>query len=99
VLGTEWTTDDIWLRRTVELDQTDFERAFLDIHHDEDAEVYVNGQLVASFSGYTTSYILVDATERLREVLRPGANTLAVHCKQTVGGQFIDVGLRVARGQ
>lgn len=91
---TEWASEDIWLRRTFEYDGRDFDIAMLRIHHDEDAQVYVNGTEVLSVGGgYTTSYVLMDVTEALRAALRPGTNTIAVHCHQTEGGQYIDVGI------
>jgi hypothetical protein len=65
----------------------------LNIHHDEDAEVYVNGITAASMSSYTTSYDLMAITEGVRAVLKPGMNMIAVHCHQTGGGQYIDVGI------
>ena len=97
VVRTAWTTGDIWLRRSFDLANVDCEMALLDIHHDEGAEVYVNGQKVAELGGYTSSYVLVDRTKALREALQPGRNLIAVHCHQTVGGQYVDVGLRFAK--
>jgi hypothetical protein len=94
VVGTKWETEDIWLRRTFEIAKADFDVAFLDVHHDEDAEVYLNSELLAGFKEYTTGYVLENVTESLRAALREGENTLAVHCHQTVGGQFIDAGLQ-----
>jgi hypothetical protein len=84
VVRTTWDTPDIWIRRTVDLDGG----THLLIHHDEDAEVYVNGEQVAKLSGYTTSYVLVPI-----DPLGSGRRTLAVHCHQTSGGQYIDVGV------
>jgi hypothetical protein len=55
--------------------------------------VYLNGVLVATLDGYTTSYELVPLDAAGRAALRPGTNTLAVHVRQTDGGQYIDVGL------
>lgn len=95
VVGSEWTTSDIWLRRTFQLDSVEFQMAAIRIYHDEDAEVYVNGALVLKVAGFQNSYANIDATAALRKALKPGANTLAVHCRQTQGGQGIDVGIVV----
>jgi hypothetical protein len=97
VVGTVWSTKDIWLRRTFEAGTQGAGTAFLKIHHDEDAEVYLNGRLIASLAGYTTDYALAEVTRELGGALKPGVNTLAVHCHQEVGGQFIDVGISVQR--
>jgi len=93
VVGTEWKSSDIWLRRTFELENKKLSRPQLSIHHDEDAEVYINGRLVAKLEGYTSSYIRAGLDEKARKALRVGPNCLAVHCTQTTGGQYIDVGL------
>ncbi len=93
VVGTEWRTGDIWLRRTVRVADSDFDHFALDIHHDEDAEVYINGRKVAELSGYSNRYLLIEATAAIRKALVSGTNTIAVHCRQTTGGQFIDVGI------
>jgi len=93
VVGTVWNSSGIWLRRTFELESTKLSRPQLLIRHDEDAEVYINGLLVAKLEGYTSSYVRAGLDEKAQRVLRVGSNCLAVHCTQTTGGQYIDVGL------
>jgi len=93
VIGTEWNSPGIWMRRTFELDSIKFSRLQLLIHHDEDAEVYINSQLVANLKGHTTGYIQFRLDEKGQKTLKVGTNCLAVHCSQTQGGQYIDVGL------
>lgn len=95
VVGTRWSTDDIWIRRSFEVEKVDFELGMVCIHHDEDAEVHINGKLVVSPRNYVTNYMLLEATKALQEALKPGKNVIAIHCHQTVGGQYIDAGLRV----
>jgi hypothetical protein len=93
VVRTVWNTDSIWLRREITLPEGPFTQLQLQLHHDEDVEVYLNGVLAAKLAGYTTGYKEVPISEEARKTLRPGANVLAVSCKQTTGGQYIDVGL------
>ncbi|MCC7474221.1 MAG: glycoside hydrolase family 2 [Pirellulales bacterium] len=91
---TEWNTPEIWLRRTFQVDTLPNEfQLLLTIHHDEDAEVYLNGTLVRTLKGHTQHYqpILLDTAAS--KLLRKGNNSIAVHCRQTTGGQYIDVGL------
>ena len=95
VVGTLWDGDELWLRRSFTLEvppATD--TVWLDVHHDEDAEVFLNGECVATLEGYTTDYVLVPLDGGTLVV---GENTLAVHCRQTAGGQFIDAGLALLR--
>jgi Domain of unknown function (DUF4965)/Domain of unknown function (DUF1793)/Domain of unknown function (DUF5127)/Domain of unknown function (DUF4964) len=94
VIGTEWSSSDIWIVRDVELPAgIDLAKLQLLVHHDEDVEVFINGQLAIKLSGYSTQYDLRALSAEARSVLKPGRNRLAVHCHQTGGGQYIDVGL------
>jgi beta-galactosidase/beta-glucuronidase len=89
-IGTLWRTRNIWLRRTIVLKAVPKKAALL-IHHDEDADVYLNGTQVASLKGYVTNYNVEPLNAKQRSTLRVGKNLVAVHCRQTGGGQFIDV--------
>jgi Glycosyl hydrolases family 2, TIM barrel domain/Glycosyl hydrolases family 2, sugar binding domain len=99
VVRTEWKTNDIWLRRTFDLKDAPTGEVRLLIHHDEDTEVFVNGHLVKSVTGYSTDYGTLRLSPEAAKHFKVGQNTLAVHCKQTGGGQYIDVGFVVLTEQ
>jgi len=93
VVRTQWKTDNIWIRREFSLPDSALVDPHLLLHHDEDAEIYLNGVLAAKVAGYTTDYEEVTISPAARAVLKPGRNLMAIHCKQTTGGQYIDAGI------
>jgi beta-galactosidase len=90
---TSWTTADIWLRCTFDMPAEDPGDLRLSVHHDEDVEVYVNGELLFREPAHLVDYKDVALGPAQRKAFRPGSNVLAVHCHQTAGGQYIDVGI------
>src|SRR6185437_11392526 len=99
LVRTPWNTADIWLRRTFNpgaLTTQQISNLVFLTYHDENVEIYVNGVLAGSASGYTTSYVLLPMNAAGQAAIVPNANNLlAVHCHQTGGGQYIDVGIDV----
>jgi len=95
LIHTIWATDDIWLRRQFTLGNEDLHGLKLEAYHDEDLEVYFNGVLAVKLPGFIDHYEQFDVLPEAAAALKPGINTLAVHCHQTTGGQYVDVGLVV----
>jgi hypothetical protein len=93
IIGTVWQSDDIWLRREVNLPTHDYDELQAWLHHDEDAEVFVNGVLALKASGFISGYDVFPFTPDGRAAFRPGKNLIAIHCHQTIGGQYVDFGL------
>ncbi len=100
VVRTVWDTPDIWIRRSFDLPEVPpGGRLFLELHHDEDAEIYLNGTQIKSVEGFVTRYLNLPLDAAAASALRKGKNTLAVHCHNTTGGQYIDVGLVYVKPQ
>ena len=89
---TDWKGKDLWLRTTFRLAAIP-KTLRMTLHHDEDVEVYLNGKLVFQKAGHVSKYQTHDITRESADVLQTGKNVIAVHCRQTVGGQYIDLGL------
>jgi beta-galactosidase len=94
-IKTPWSGKDIWLRQEFACDNATFRRAMLVAHYDNGTEVYVNGKPIWKGQQWNDQYAGFDVTKPLRQALQPGKNTIAVHCHQDTGGQFIDAALLV----
>ncbi len=97
-MGTEWRTPDIWLRTTVDIPKGfDAASVVLSLHHDEDVEVYINGKPLLERKGYVREYERIPISKAQQALFKAGkTNTIAMHCHQTGGGQFVDLGISMA---
>ncbi len=93
-INTLWNTDDVWIRRTFDLPAEAKDRKVVVwCSHDEDIEVYINGVMAVCEQGHITKGRAFALTPEAAKTIKPGQNTIAVHCHQTTGGQYIDVSL------
>jgi hypothetical protein len=92
-VGTVWNTREIWLRRSFDLAEGAIDTLQLHIHHDEDAEVFINGVLALQTRGHISDYEQLPIRAAALATIQPTENVLAVHCRQTTGGQYIDAGI------
>lgn len=90
--GTAWTSSDIWLRQTFTL-KGEPRNPMIRMVHDEAVEVYINGVLATREGGYITAFDDYELASLALATFKIGPNTIAVHCKNTGGGQGVDVGL------
>lgn len=90
-----WNTRDVWIRRYFDFTQaTSIHKMLLRIRHDDDVEVFLNGEPVYSCGPcYKGGYDNLAIAESLKSKLKPGKNLLAFHCINTGGPGFIDAGL------
>ncbi len=98
VSRTSWTATpgDIWIRRHFTISGSVPANQQFRVFHDEDCEIYINGVLAGSATGYTVNYVALPMTAAAQAALTVGDNVIAVHCHQTTGGQYIDVGIQTA---
>lgn len=94
---TNWSTNEIWIRRHFQLPGVTAENLNdlrLRLFYDEDTEIYINGVLAFTITGYNTTYQLFPFSDAARQALRLDGedNVIAIHTKQTSGGQYIDCG-------
>ena len=89
--GTSWTSKDLWVRRSFNLATTSFNRLYLKLQHDDNVQVYINGEKIYDVTGYTHKFIYIPITKP--GLLRKGNNLLAIYIKNTRGGQWLDAGL------
>jgi hypothetical protein len=90
VAGTVWRSKDLWFRRTFTIAGKRSGPLFLKLLHDDNVEVYINGEPVYQKKGWTGKFIYIPLEKGL---LKTGSNVLAIHVANTAGGAALDAGI------
>ena len=89
---TVWSTKDIWVRRTFNYSKKEINKLFLKMHHDDDVEVYLNGEKINAGSGANGDLQMFALNDDVAGKLKDGENVLAMHCVNTGGAAWLDAG-------
>lgn len=88
---TAWKSDNLWVRRIFELNDTNLNFPRLKLNHDDNVTVFLNGEKIYEKIGWTNNftYIPIDKNK-----FKSGKNILAIHVVNTAGGRMLDFGLQ-----
>jgi len=96
-VNTNWNSSNIYLRKIVDIPDMPSEerdKLMFSIFFDENFEFYINGVLVLRETGYVTNYQSVNITQEAKDAIHwGGENLFAIHVIQTIGAQYIDLGM------
>lgn len=89
---TVWNEREIWIRRTFQLSDVNFNELVLVAKYDDNIEIYLNGEKIFS-SGCCAGNKEIVLSKEIAGKLRVGENVLAMYCENTGGPGFVDGGL------
>ena len=90
---TPWKKDEIWVRRTFNLEDISKNKWFLKIRHDDNATAYLNGKEIYKAEKLAGKFVYIPIDEATKKLLKKGTNVLAIYAKNTGGPSFLDAGL------
>lgn len=90
---TPWRTKDIWIRRVFTLAHIPQKQIYLNLHHDDNVQVYLNGEEIYHCDCWNNKAELFPLSDAIKAKLRAGENLLAIHCANTTGGSYLDAGI------
>jgi hypothetical protein len=97
--ATPWLSKSIWIRREFDLTEEQLKSINahalnLELRHDDDVEVFINGTPAYSCTGcYVSSIKEYPLNKLLKSKLKKGKNIIAAHCINPAGNAWLDLGL------
>jgi hypothetical protein len=98
---TPWKSPAIWMRKEFVLGEKQVQalasqQLILNLRHDDDVEVYINGELAYSCANCAIGNIKnYPVAEAIKSKLKKGRNLIALHCINPRGNAWLDAGLSV----
>lgn len=90
---TLWKSKNLWVRRNFDWSGARLGEAYLKIHHDDNVEVYLNGEKIYSHTGWHDQFEYIPIPASAAATLKKGKNVLAMHVANTAGGAWLDAGI------
>ncbi|MDR0511435.1 MAG: DUF4965 domain-containing protein [Rikenellaceae bacterium] len=91
---TDWTTEHIWVRREVVLDEDLAGRKlWLEYSNDDDAVFYINGTEILSTGAMCNKDATVRIPDDVAKTLVKGRNVIAAKCWNSGGNALLDFGI------
>ena len=90
---TKWRSKDLWVRRTFSINDLKLNKLFLKINHDDNTEVYLNGDKIYNKHGWLNKFQYFPIDDNVKSKLKKENNVLAIHVANTAGGQWLDAGI------
>lgn len=96
---TAWNTNDIWLRKTFEMETGNVHDLRLRLLFDHEIEVFINGIPAARIYQPAENYQIFDVDRQALKTIKKGTNTIAIHTTKKQNPQFVDAGLIMIVGE
>ena len=94
---TEWTGEEIWLRRVYQVEDADRTVGVFTFFHDDDLRIWWNGVEAVRAEGWHFEKQEKLGRPEAMATSEEGRNVLAAHCQNHAGGQGVDIQLRLVK--
>lgn len=98
IAKTQWSTPEIWVRRTFTLDKDlTGHKVYLEFCNDDDAIFYINGVEVHNTGAVCHKNEVVRVPDEAVATLKKGKNIITAECKNPVANGLLDFGILIQK--
>ncbi|TDQ08191.1 glutaminase family protein [Pedobacter metabolipauper] len=91
--NTPWRKNEIWVRRSFKMTEFNNNKLYLQIRHDDNAIVYLNGIRIYSKQKLEGKFVYIPIDDAVKKSLKKENNVLAIYAFNTGGPSYLDAGI------